>query len=153
GDFVDLFVQRDAFLQVLELHRAADLGEDGEGVRIPLRQRLAERDMCTVFHLQLRTIDDLVALLLTATVVNDGDGAGAVHGDQITGLGADGGQVDEAHDAGVLRVEVRLLGDARCGTTDVEGTHGELRSGLTDGLRRDDANCLAQLDRTAGGQV
>jgi len=42
GDFVDFFVQRDAFLQVLELRRAADFGQDGKGVRIPLDKRLAE---------------------------------------------------------------------------------------------------------------
>ena len=38
GDFVDFFVERDAFLQVLELDGAGDLGEDGEGVRIPLAE-------------------------------------------------------------------------------------------------------------------
>ena len=75
GDLVDLFVERDALLQVLELHRAADLGEDGEGVRVPLCQGLAERDVRTLFHLQLRAVDDLVALLLAATLVDDGDGA------------------------------------------------------------------------------
>ena len=45
GDFVHFFVERDAFLQVLELHRAADFGEDGVGVRIPLGQQLAELDL------------------------------------------------------------------------------------------------------------
>ena len=42
GDFVDFFVQRDAFLQVLELNGAADFREDREGVRIPLDHDLAE---------------------------------------------------------------------------------------------------------------
>jgi hypothetical protein len=36
---------------------------------------------------------------------------------------------------------------------DVEGTHGELRAGFADGLRRDDADRFAALDQTAGGQV
>ena len=45
GDFVHFFVQRQAFLQVLELHRAADFGEDREGVRIPLDQDIAERNL------------------------------------------------------------------------------------------------------------
>jgi hypothetical protein len=42
GDFVHFFVERDAFLQVLELHGAADFGQDREGVRIPLDHDLAE---------------------------------------------------------------------------------------------------------------
>ena len=45
GDFVDFLVQRDAFLQVLELHGSADLRQDGEGVWIPLDQYLALRDL------------------------------------------------------------------------------------------------------------
>ena len=32
---------------------------------------------------------------------------------------------------------------------DVEGTHGELRARLADGLRRDDADSLAMVDRGA----
>ncbi len=50
GDFVHFFVERDAFLQVLELHRAADLGEDGVGVWIPLGQHLAQLDLLAVLH-------------------------------------------------------------------------------------------------------
>ena len=39
GDFVHFFVERDPFLQILELHGAADFGQDREGVRIPLDHR------------------------------------------------------------------------------------------------------------------
>ena len=42
GDFVDFLVEGDALLQVLELHRAANFGEDGEGVGVPLGERLAK---------------------------------------------------------------------------------------------------------------
>ena len=38
GDFVDFFVEGDAFLQVLELDGAGDLGEEGEGVGVPLAE-------------------------------------------------------------------------------------------------------------------
>ena len=68
GDLVDLFVERDAFLQVLELHGAADFGEDGEGVRIPLGERLAELDAVAVLDLELGAVDDRVALLFAARV-------------------------------------------------------------------------------------
>ena len=51
------------------------------------------------------------------------------------------------------------LGDARqtlgdvisgCDTTGVEGTHGQLGSGLTDRLGRDDTDGLADVDEQAG---
>jgi hypothetical protein len=62
-------------------------------------------------------------------------------------------QADEAHRAVVLGVEARLLADSRCRTADVEGTHGELRSRLADGLRRDDAGGFAQFDQASRCQV
>jgi hypothetical protein len=42
GHFVDFLVQRQALLEVLELHRSADFGQDREGVRVPLDQNVAE---------------------------------------------------------------------------------------------------------------
>ena len=153
GDFVDFFVEGDAFLQVLELDGAGDLGEEREGVGIPLAEAIALLDRGAVFDLQLGAVDDGVTLLLAALVVDDGDGAVAVEGDQAAILGADGDEVDEADGAGVLGLEVRGVGDARCGAADVEGTHGELGAGLADGLRRDDADGFAHLDHLAGAEV
>ena len=46
-----------------------------------------------------------------------------------------------------------MLRDARSGSADVEGTHGELGAGLADGLRRDDADGLADLHHAAGAEV
>ncbi len=71
GNFVDFFVERDAFLQILELHRAADFGENGVGVRIPLGQQLAELDRFAVLHAKTRAVDNLVALLFTAALVDE----------------------------------------------------------------------------------
>ncbi len=120
-DLVDLVVQSNALLQVLELHRAGNLGKDGEGVRIPLAETIAESDGCAVLDLQLGAVDDGVTLFLAALLVDDGDGAVAVHGNQVAGLGAYGDEVDEANCTGVLRLDVRGIGDSRCGTADVEG--------------------------------
>src|SRR6185436_1083961 len=48
---------------------------------------------------------------------------------------------------------LRLLGNARCGTADVEGTHRELRAGLADRFRGDDADRFADLDELAAREV
>ena len=60
---------------------------------------------------------------------------------------------DEAHEAVGLGILRGLLADARGRAADVERTHGELRAGLADGLRRDDADRFAALHQPAGGQV
>ncbi len=146
-------MEGDAFLQVLELDGAADFGQDGESVGIPLSHDLTELDCLPLFHLQVRAIDDLVALLLAAAIIDDGDGAGAVHSDQIALTAADRSQVDEADGAIVLGFEARLLIDTRGGSTDVEGPHGELGAGLADGLRGDDADRFAEFDDAAGAEV
>ena len=56
-------------------------------------------------------------------------------------------------DAVVLGLDLRLLEHLRRRTTDVERAHGQLRAGLADGLRGDDADGLAELHERAGGQV
>ena len=47
----------------------------------------------------------------------------------------------------------RLLGANLTDATDVERTHRELRAGLADRLRRDDADRLADVDHVATRQV
>src|ERR1019366_6108022 len=147
------FMQGHAFLQVLELHRPANFGQDGESVRVPLDQDIAQADLLPVFHFDLGAVNHGVAFFFAALFVQDGDGAVAVHHHQVAFLGAHGHQVDEAHSAVVLGIEARLFADSRSRTADVEGTHGELGSRLADGLRHDHARGLAQLDQAAGSQV
>ena len=53
----------------------------------------------------------------------------------------------------VLGLDLRLLEHLRRRAADVERPHGELRAGLADGLRGDDADGLAELDQAAGRQV
>src|SRR5664280_784192 len=152
-DLVHFFMQGHAFLQVLELHGPANFGQDGEGVRVPLDQDIAQADRLTVLHLDLGAVNHGVALFFAALVVQDGDGAVAVHHHQVAFLGAHGHQVDESHTAVSFGIEARLFADSRSRTADVEGTHGELGPRLADGLRRDNARGLAQLDQPAGSQV
>jgi hypothetical protein len=51
-----------------------------------------------------------------------------------------------------LRISTLTGGSrSRCGTTDVEGAHGQLRAWLTDRLRSDDAHRLADVDQACHG--
>ena len=60
---------------------------------------------------------------------------------------------EELHEAVRLGVLLGLLGRAGGRAADVERTHGELRSGLADGLRGNDADRFAALDHAAGGEI
>ena len=51
------------------------------------------------------------------------------------------------------RLDFGLLLNTGSRAADVERAHGELRAGLADGLRGDDAHGFAEFDHAAGGQV
>ncbi len=107
-------------------------------------------------HTQPLTLGELVVDNFLATVVgNDGDL------EELVALL----QPDPARDVGDGRLVPRNTGleqllharqttddvGATGNTTLVEGTHGQLSTGLTDGLGGDDADGLADVDQLAGG--
>src|SRR5258708_29561118 len=85
--------------------------------------------------------------------MDEGDEAGTVRGDGGAAATLDVLKVPELDDAMVARLKRGALGNARSGSADVEGAHGEVRAGLADGLRGDDANGFAELDHPARSQV
>jgi hypothetical protein len=56
GDFIHLLLHGDGFLQILEVHHAADFGQDRERVRIPFEQHVVG------FHLGARREQNLGAV-------------------------------------------------------------------------------------------
>ena len=102
GNFVDFFVQRDSLLQVFELHRAADFGDDGESVWVPLNHDVAELNRIAFVDLHLSAVNYGVALALTALLIDDRNRALAVHHHQIAGFGFNRLQPDEFDGSGRL---------------------------------------------------
>src|SRR5208283_4909779 len=100
-----------------------------------------------------RSVDNLVALTFALLVINDGEDAVAVHGDQLAPLVADRIDADELRETVRLRVLGGLFADSSRRSTDVERTHRQLCPGLADGLGRDDADRFAAFDHPAGSKV
>ncbi len=61
--------------------------------------------------------------------------------------------IDELYFPLVTRLKRGLLGTPGGGTTDVEGTHGQLGAGLADGLGGNNPNRFAHVDQVPPGQV
>ncbi len=95
----------------------------------------------------------MVALLLAALLIDDGDQARTVHGDGGAPAALNVFEVHELDDAVVARLKRGAFGNASRGSADVERTHGELCAGLADGLRGDDADSFAELDHAPGSEV
>ena len=146
-------MQRDPFLQVFELHCAADFGQDGKGVRIPLDHHLPELDLISFVDFDLGAVHYRVVFPLPALLVDNSDRTLAVHDHQIAGFGFHRLNINEPDRTGVFRVQPRLLGNSRCCTADMEGTHRELRSRFADRLCCDHASGFSQLNQASGSQV
>src|SRR6266700_2561721 len=142
-------MQGNALLQVFELDGAADFREDREGIRVPLAHDLANSDLLAVLDLEFGAVHHGITFLFTALVIDDGDDHSAIHYYQIAGLRFDRLLVDKTHRAVAAGFQARLLGHSGRRTADVEGTHGQLRAWLTNGLRRDHARGFTQLDHAA----
>src|SRR5690606_34765685 len=101
---------------------------------------------------QLRTIGDAVRCPVLALVVDDGEGDVPAHGDQLAAPEFGNVPVTDLDLAFGARLEERGV-DHLCRPADMEGPHGELGSRLADGLRGNDADSLADIDRSAPCQV
>src|SRR5262245_21796052 len=60
-DFVDFLVDRDALEDVLETNLTCFLGQNREGVRIPLDQNLSLLDRLPFLHLEPRAVHNRIA--------------------------------------------------------------------------------------------
>src|ERR1035437_7786986 len=153
GDFVHALLHGEAVDQVFEMHRAADFGQDREGVRIPFQQVLVGFNRSTVGGQHTGAVIHFIAFLFAALVVDHRYFSVAVHRDQFARLALHGLNAHVARETVALRVLGRLLADTAGGAADVEGAHGQLRAGLADGLGRDHTDRLAALDQPSSGQV
>ena len=77
----------------------------------------------------------------------------AVHDDEVALPCLTGLQFSNLHRALVARLERRLLGANLADAADVERAHRQLRAGLADRLRGDDADRFADVDDVAAREV
>src|SRR5262249_2979943 len=154
GDLVELLAHGHVLDDVLVFDPSGELGEDRVGERVPLDEHRARLDLLVQLDLDLGAVHDGVALALPPALVHDADLAVTVGGHQVPIAVLHCTQVVVADGARALRFVLGGLDDAAGRSSDVEGAHGELRSGFSDGLSGDDADRLAQLGRAAGrGQL
>src|SRR6185436_15677102 len=126
---------------------------DRKRVRIPFEEHVVLANRLAVLEQDARAVNDVVAFFFAAPIVDDGQDARTIHRDQLAPFGADVVDADELHEAVGLGFLLRLFSRAGRCAADVERTHGQLRSGLADGLRRDDPDRFAALHHASGREV
>src|ERR1017187_15671 len=153
SDFVDLFFNGDAGLQVFELNGAANFRENREGVRIPFGHLVAHLNGLAFLYEQARAVRNFVAFFLAALFVNDDNVTAAVHNHRGAAASADVFDIHVFCEACAACFEFRLFGHAACSSADVEGAHRKLSAGLADGLCSDNAHRFAHFHGASAGKV
>ena len=128
------------------------LGEDRTRVGIPLRQARAALDLVAFVDMQAGAVRNLVGRQFLARLVDDDDRHRPAHGDELAGAVLGDRAVLDLHRAVEVRLDERLV-DEVGRAADVERAHRQLRARLTDRLRGDDADSLADVDGRTASKV
>src|SRR6185369_1904268 len=143
----------EAVHEVVELDHARHFGHDRVSVRIPRCRDLPAHYAVAFLHADHGAVRNLVALALATELVHHTDFARTGHGHEVTLLVLDSLDVMEADRALVAHFDARSGSRSRRRATDVERAHRELRARLADRLCGDDADSLADADRTTAAEV
>ena len=120
---------------------------------IPLSNSGTSLNSGTVFHEDDGTIGELVALTLTAKLIRQRQLTRTGDSNQIAIFVLNGLDVGQTDSTLVLHNDTVLSSRPRGRTTDVEGTHGQLCTWLTDRLGCDNTNSFAWVNQMTTTQV
>src|SRR5690554_3612736 len=153
GQLVGLTTDGDPLFHADELDGTGDLGNDRVGVRVPLGHDLTGLHLFTLMDQDDRTVGQLVTLALTTELVGQCQLTGTGYRYQRAVITGHVLEVAQADGTGALDLDAVLSGGPAGGTTDVEGTHGQLGTRLTDGLGSDNTHCLTDVDQVTTCQI
>ena len=128
------------------------LGDDRQRVGVPLGELLAADDLRALLGQDLGAVAELGDRAVDAVLVDDRELHRARHDDLLAVLVGEQVGAAQLHGALLARLEERLRPALR-DAADVEGPHRQLRAGLADRLRGDDADRLAGVHLGAAGEV
>src|SRR5690554_1494709 len=156
GILVETLFHRDAFDDVAKGCDTDGVRKDGCCKGLPLGKNLTGFNTLAFFEEELCAVDQRIALALAAVLVDDTNFAVAGHDDQHLAtalLALHRLQVIEPDLAAGANLVEGLLDRKRPNATDMEGTHRQLRAGLTDGLRGDGTDGFTDVDQATTREV
>src|SRR5262249_49847241 len=121
--------------------------------RVPLAEDRARLDLGVFLDQQVRAGWNFVLLQLAPLGIEDQDFAVAGEHDLFARVVLHDLQAGVLDDTALLGANFAFLDRAGRGATDVEGTHGELRTRLANALGGDDAHGHALFDHRTGREV
>ena len=118
-------------------------------MRIPIGNNLTRLHYITFINANDSSVRQLVTLAVKLVFVAHHQLANARHDNAFTVRVFNQFYVVKRNRARVAHFNTADRGCPGCGTTDVKGTHGQLRAGLADTLCGDNANGFTFIDQVA----
>ena len=131
GRFIDTFLHRHTLNEVVELHFTVMLGKNRNRVGIPLNKRLARLHFGAIVHRHLRTDHHRIPFQLATLLIHDNHVSVLIQ-DDVLRFHFHRTNILILHNTRRLRIDSRLLKDRTRRTPDMERTHRQLRTRLTD---------------------
>src|SRR3990167_3137847 len=153
GQFVGLTLDGDAFFHAHVGHGTFHFGNDRVGVRVPLGDDCTSVDLVAFLHGNHGTVRQLVALALTTELVSNRQLTGTRYRDQIAVETLNVLQVVQTYRTAILHLYAVGSGGSAGRTTDVERTHGQLGTRLTDRLGSNNTDRFTNVDLVTTCQV
>ena len=153
GDLVNAFLHGLALDHIAILDLAGHFGDDRNGEGVPGGDHRPRFDHLPVADAQGGAVRHGEPLPVNALIVEHGDLGVAVHDHFEPFVVPDRVQFLVADLAATLGAHLGLFHRTTRRAADMKGAHGQLGAGLADGLGRDDAHRLADVDHVAAAQV
>ena len=144
---------RFAVNDVFETNLTGDFGKNWNRVWVPFAKNGALSDLFTFSNLERCTCWNCIRLNFTTPIINDRDLTVSIQDDLLTCCILNGSHSSQTSFTSLFRLDVRLNRLLTHTTTDVERTHGELSTRLTNTLSSDDTDSHPFFDQRTGGHV
>ncbi len=142
-----------AINDIFEPDLTGDLRHDWNRVRVPGTDNLTGFDFVTFSNFQSRTLRDLVILKLATTSIQNRNFTISIQNDGVAFIISNVTHTSNAYRSGFFSRLLVVFGNRISHTTNVECTHRQLSTRLTNRLSRDDSNRHSFFNHVTGRHV
>ena len=138
---------------VFEANFTWNLGENRDGIRVPLAKHSSLFDLLAFLDSQGRTGRNRIRFDFTTTIIHEEDFTISSQHNLLTRSVLNRSHPSQANHTSLLRFDVRFDRLLTYATTDVERTHGQLSTWFTNALCSDDSNGHSFFNQSTGRHV
>ena len=145
-NFIKVFFHCHTFDDITKSNGTLNLSKNGIGIRIPFYQRLSLLNFLTITDFQLRSIHNRKSLFFSTGFILNHKASISIHYNDFARLVFQGPEPHILNDSPTFSVQSCLLNHSTRGSTNMEGSHRQLRARLTYRLRCNNTHRFTNLN-------